>query len=411
MKTRQIKKTGKLFGASLLTLALFTSSFGWVPLSAKAENEPLNLYYISDSTNLKYAEILEEVCNYYESENQMEINLTSLIIPAENFENLFIETNFFLDEINSDSLVILDIRNSIRPMPNDDDTWADYLLYFFQSVKDENCRTMFICETDETWFNDATDFLDYVDVHINTDLITPFMYNILKDMEDREDRISDVSLIFDRGFSYAIDTFILPLLRAEFYISAEDYPTPESVWNYLNENAPHININLYLPENGRLVNKITGEYQSFGNYRATEEIYNSFDKPIYAIGNNYYSDSLFQQFVVDMKDALDYMEMPAYMLIQGDVILGEVCPIEYFQTLGMYECTFQEYLKEMVFGFINDDDLSGYGNWQGRCYVTFKPIEWGTDGWEIRTYDYNDLPEGWQVVMDPETYRFYYGEE
>ena len=73
MKTRQIKKTGKLFGASLLTLALFTSSFGWVPLSAKAENEPLDLYYFSDSANLKYVEILEEVCNYYESESQTEI--------------------------------------------------------------------------------------------------------------------------------------------------------------------------------------------------------------------------------------------------------------------------------------------------------------------------------------------------
>ena len=112
-----------------------------------------------------------------------------------------------------------------------------------------------------------------------------------------------------------------------------------------------------------------------------------------------------------MKDALDYMEMPAYMLIQGDVILGEVCPIEYFQTLGMYECTFQEYLKEMVFGFINDDDLSSYGNWPGRSYVTFKPIESGESGWEIRTYEYYDLPEGWQVAMDPETYRFYYGKE
>ena len=223
MKTRQIKKTGKLLGASLLTLAFFASSFGCVPLTAKAENEPLDLYYISDSSEPIYDELLEEICGEYE--NRMEINLTSLAIPAENFKNLFFETNFFLDEINSDSLVILDIRNSIRPMPNDGDTWADSLLNFFQSVKDENCRTMFICETDETWFNDATDFLDYVDVHINTDLITPFMYNILKDMEDREDRISDVSLIFDRGFSYAIDTFILPLLRAEFDISAEDYPT------------------------------------------------------------------------------------------------------------------------------------------------------------------------------------------
>ena len=407
MKTKQLK--GKRLGAFLLTLALFSSSFGCVSLTAKAENEPLDLYYISDSSEPIYDELLEEICGEYE--NRMEINLTSLAFPDEVFENLFFETNFFLDKINSDSLVILDIRNSIRPMPNDDDTWADYLLNFFQSVKDENCRTMFICGTDEARFNDDTEFLDYVDVHINTDLTTPFMYNILKDMEDREDRISDVSLIFDRGFSYTIDTFILPLLRAEFDISAEDYSTPESVWNYLNENAPHININLYIPEYGKLVNKITGEEQFFGNYRDTEEIYDSFDKPIYAIGNNYYSDSLFQQFVVDMKEPLAYMEVPAYMLIQGDGILGEVCPIEYFQALGMYESTFQEYLKEMVFGFIDGDDLSDYSNWQGRCYVTFKPIEWGTSGWEIRTYDCDDLPEGWQVVMAPETYLFYYGEE
>ena len=409
MKTKQLK--GKRLGASLLTLALFSSSFGCVSLTAKAENEPLDLYYISDSSEPIYDELLEEICGEYE--NRMEINLTSLAFPDEVFENLFFETNFFLDKINSDSLVILDIRNSIRPMPNDDDTWADYLLNFFQSVKDENCRTMFICGTDEARFNDDTEFLDYVDVHINTDLTTPFMYNILKDMEDREENISDVSLIFDQGFSYAIDTFILPLLRAEFgsELSAEYYPTPESVWNWLNENAPHININLYPPEYGRLVNKITGEEQFFGSYYDTEEIYDSFDKPIYAIGNNYYNDPQFQQFVVDMKETLAYMEMPAYMLIQGAGILGEICPIEYFQALGMYESTFQEYLKEMVFGFIDGDDLSDYSNWQGRCYVTFKPIEWGTDGWKIRTYDHNDLPEGWQVVMDPETYRFYYGEE
>ncbi len=406
MKTRQIKKTGKLFGASLLTLALFTSSFGWVPLSAKAENEPLDLYYFSDSANLKYVEILEEVCNYYESESQTEIYFEPFIYFPDQFEDRFFESNF-LDNITSDSLVILDIRNSIKPMPNDGDSWADSLLNFFKAVKNEDCRTMFICGTDEARFNDATDFLDYVDVHINTDLITPFIYNILKDMEDREDRISDVSLIFDQGFSYAIDTFLLPLFRAEFNISADDYSASET-WKKLNAIDHCL---FYVSEYGFLINKITGEEQFFGNYRDTEEIYDSFDKPIYAIGNNYYSDSLFQQFVVDMKDALDYMEMPAYMLIQGDVILGEVCPIEYFQTLGMYECTFQEYLKEMVFGFINDDDLSSYGNWPGRSYVTFKPIESGESGWEIRTYEYYDLPEGWQVAMDPETYRFYYGKE
>ena len=175
MKTKQLK--GKRLGASLLTLALFSSSFGCVSLTAKAENEPLDLYYISDSSEPIYDELLEEICGEYE--NRMEINLTSLAFPDEVFENLFFETNFFLDKINSDSLVILDIRNSIRPMPNDDDTWADYLLNFFQSVKDENCRTMFICGTDEARFNDDTEFLDYVDVHSNTDLTTPFMYNIL----------------------------------------------------------------------------------------------------------------------------------------------------------------------------------------------------------------------------------------
>ena len=62
MKTRQIKKTGKLLGASLLTLAFFASSFGCVPLTAKAENEPLDLYYISDSSEPIYDELLEEIC-------------------------------------------------------------------------------------------------------------------------------------------------------------------------------------------------------------------------------------------------------------------------------------------------------------------------------------------------------------
>ena len=78
MKTRQIKKTGKLLGASLLTLAFFASSFGCVPLTAKAENEPLDLYYISDSSEPIYDELLEEICGEYE--NRMEINLTSLAI-------------------------------------------------------------------------------------------------------------------------------------------------------------------------------------------------------------------------------------------------------------------------------------------------------------------------------------------
>ena len=55
--------------------------------------------------------------------------------------------------------------------------------------------------------------------------------------------------------------------------------------------------------------------------------------------------------------------------------------------------------------------MNDVSRWLVEKNVPFKPIEWGTDGWEIRTYDYNDLPEGWQVVMDPETYRFYYGEE
>ena len=79
----------------------------------------------------------------------------------------------------------------------------------------------------------------------------------------------------------------------------------------------------------------------------------------------------------------------------------------------MHLTSTQPSLVPAMQAFLNDD-AGSYGNWEGRCRITYKPIgTFSPDGWLVNVYDLGDdgaFPtDCWDCIMTPEQYRYYYG--
>lgn len=69
------------------------------------------------------------------------------------------------------------------------------------------CKIMFICGTDETKFVYENEFLEYVDIHINTDTLTTFLESIIYRWQENcgTTSVSDTTFILDKNFSNIIE--------------------------------------------------------------------------------------------------------------------------------------------------------------------------------------------------------------
>lgn len=80
----------------------------------------------------------------------------------------------------NNAYVIVEINKMIpgNTFSDTNETWFNQLRDLFREMKSNGCNIMFVCGTEETLFEDCTDFLDYVDIHVNTDTFSLFLINI-----------------------------------------------------------------------------------------------------------------------------------------------------------------------------------------------------------------------------------------
>ncbi len=125
---------------------------------------------------------------------------------------------------------------------------TDLLKTFFQTLKNRNYKVMFICDTDERSFKLDNQFLDFVDIHINTDRYTDFALNIFYEIKAWSDnaQLEHCTFLFDNmsggsesriGNSNSENIYfgtflkwrLIPFIRSEYFTEASNGDTDADI--------------------------------------------------------------------------------------------------------------------------------------------------------------------------------------
>lgn len=325
-----------------------------------------------------------------------------------------------------DALVIFEL-NELLPFQFSD--WMPYqptaeLYGYFSMLKSYNCKIMFICNTDEVYFNDKDEsnrFLDLVDVHINTDIYSFFTETFLTFFTQKG--IGNSTIILDRSMAeYAVfgDTIFCEY-KENYYkkIYDEYYNNPSiygSRYGFIDGTLiPHIRKTLKLPitttyDTNRAL--LQGENINVLCYVIDEifydlrrdtmyywpmepdkfmEIYGENIDHFYFVGSSRYEDDthLLRRLLINIEDTFDISDkFDKYMFVEHSTcrtIAGE----RNMHIAGLDDQAMASFITPIVAAFLFDDihevDWSAINNWDGRCEVTVKPTS--DDSWLLLLSD------------------------
>ncbi len=295
------------------------------------------------------------------------------------------------------AFIIFEVRGSLSKEPGiftapvtDEQIYEHYensvyptLEYLFAMWKGKGCKIMFISGTDEVWYEQdpMNKFLDYADIHINTDLLTTFTYSLVQISCTMYDFAEGV-MILDGTMSqdWFFRKFLLPYIVSFYYENGiflnippiteyDDYDDINVIQSILDE----LHLTVYFYENG-------GYTDIYGNTVNTDTVENK----VY--------DSGYLCIIAEAESLLDENEtlLNLYCAKGGNAeffVFNLRCvPVEDIPSdikyCGLSDEEMDYYLSAIMCDFILNDvpSLQKYDNWDGRCMVTFKPLFPG-DGW------------------------------
>ena len=164
----------------LLAMILFSGAiFALVSAPVKADSFSEDdmpslekVFYYSDNPDC------QDVFDYIEQCSGIE-DITLIYNSSRDIDD-FIEYYNRDDFFVSNSYVIFEMRNGFpTPAEKNGTKITDILSDVFSYMEYYGCKIMFICGTDETKFVYENEFLEYVDIHINTDTLTTFLESII----------------------------------------------------------------------------------------------------------------------------------------------------------------------------------------------------------------------------------------
>lgn len=244
-------------------------------------------------------------------------------------------------------------------------TIYDFLNYMFSELKGRGCKIMFICGTEEGRFKNYNDFLDYVDIHINADLFTPYFYTTIKRMEmENGGEWAGTTIVLDISMKKSWEFFKYLILYFVYQIKNKTaIGNPQAVLECLG-----VNVYFFNPDTEVYVNPYSQSSEcTFGDIWM-ESINRFAVKGSVTAANDYFSD-LFSE------TGTEGLEFPFNLNWDG---------IEYYITVIM---------RDFI---LNDaDSLIQYDNWGGRCAVTYRPFFFSADGWLLFPFDW-EWNEVWQ---------------
>lgn len=348
---------------------------------------------------------------YYFSDNQNAANYAS------NFASVGIAFNYeifapdFFEGVNeynngqefdeiSNAYVIFELTQELEEeiVPTNSTATIQILETIFFHLKERGCEIMFICSTDEMLFSDYAGFLNYVDVHINTDMICVFMTSVIHYMiEDcGSDEIANCTILLDTTFditinAQAIYSFAFNYYFKEYFRSIYKTEIQSNDWT-LNEllDAKNINILRYMggttffdEANNTIVNADEIEDNDY----------------IYAIGSSAAGQAAMNSWlqVIDgIRTARYNFDVYVYNPAGYTITLTE--SINLFTAGSAYDTMY------IQLDFVTGQDMTSYHNWWGICDITHKTITCG-DGWMISWIGEGyDISSAWKLIIDEDEY-------
>ena len=303
---------------------------------------------------------------------------------------------------------------------NDYDLLTDLLLEMFSTMKENGCQIMFICGKDEAMFLNHNEFLDYVDIHINTDILDIFIMNVFYRMvqaNDGEMKLENCTFFLDANFSQNIQqgyknswffyAYFIPYFRSVYRteITQNDWSSQELF------NGKNIKILCHLGND-----IFTGHLEENAFYDPVNNTYvaSTFtelepyieNQQICAIGRTMgdqaYSHA-WLQLMIGLRDSLEF-DLPIYMYEDVTYYFTE------YEEPDVYTVRHDTGYYSILEDFVTDQDLTGYDNWEGRCDITHKGISFGPDGWLVSLAGEEDFfVLGWQLYMNEDDYEYFFG--
>lgn len=344
---------------------------------------------------------------------------------AEYVNDQYHNDNWFTEE---NALVIFELSNGY-PFETIGETTVflyDVLYEVFAALKANGCKVMFICNTDERQFWSNRDFLEFVDIHVNTDFLFLFMSNVLYRMYANNQYKLDlehITLLLDYSMSKGLNDpddeneeqmsryykmYIRPFLREAFCGQLRPGRDDRDAFS-----THDIQVLCHIGGN---------EYYNYTDgttlYVDSVEEFDAYldNRTVYAIGSMLEDEAYFEAWVASLIGMRH--SFPVYVYGDGSGAMARECGLDSVYSLnGSYDLTavLEDFLLlDLIEG--QEEVIESYNNWEGWCRITHKPAEFSEDGWIVNVYTQPE-PDGaegfvetcWNCVMDYIDREYYYG--
>lgn len=376
--TNKQKKSLTIIAVLLLSLAIFAAPFTGITVAKANEVIPDNptfehdkLFWFSDN-----------------SDSQADFNQLVLAFPQIDMEMYYKDTEeFYWNFINAfmanefsdveDAYVIFELYHGIE---NSLIGNVSLLYNVFNCFKNNGCKIMFICGTEELKFYKQNDFLDFVDIHINTDLLTVFLSSLFYKVENDygDTKFENVTFFIDTYFSEHVEEgylscwffkdYLMRFIRS-VYREEIEFQFKKN-YEILRENNIKIICDL---GNGTYFDAAYGTFSASNAEDLSERISND---RFYAIGHTKLGSTYSQgwyNLAEDLKTYFNPSMAGIYVYNEAQYTFYDSSVYTQGSGLGL----FSQIVSDFIYGY----SLTGYDNWPGRCEVTHKDIDQSPSGW------------------------------
>lgn len=388
-----------------------------------------NIYYFTDYEGSKYycRDFLNDYIDLYKYQNPNFGEFFYEYVKYDYEKYMYYNNYYNVDIAEDNSLVIVEYSGQFYNLITSgnytvyecEEIYCDFfnkLSEAFENLKRRGCTVVFICDTDEERFSDYAGFLDYVDMHINTDKLYLFMTSVIYLAEN-----SGYAPTFFLSEWFHYDNYIRDWFFP-YYMRMYQIPNdPYSPYDYyfidnLQNKLEADNIQLILQEGGILTDWVSGKtlniigasndyyLQEFLNYK-TEGFF-----PMgWAFPDNFkyfleFFSDLYKLYAGQAGDffmygmSLSEFEFEAmtsncdYSLDIFHCNTGRNFLNDHYYNEGTEVYEDETNIQKIFYSLLFETDWTEYNNWTGICDISYKATFIG-DGWMT---GHND-PECWKL--------------
>lgn len=382
----------KLITALLTAVLLFAAAIplgGATMRADAAEGELHDLWYFTDSDDsvefVKEAiEMSGEITSYHHEYWQRSDYYEKLVVFRENTQFEKVHDAYVIFEFSGFySTWLTDAEIYYSDSDESQSSYLDILEFLFSYWKSVNCKIMVIWGMDEYLTEWNTNFLQYADIQVNTDVLYPIFYTILENLEH-----NDRHLFWKTPTENASQYILMnPISAVESEIAMQGNIFYTYFAFYLIQNPgtkPSVAPNTSVPE---IINRLNADQRIFLEVPEPDSEF-AFDQTL-AIGNTGGDPMLYQQWETDLYvlRTLRKEQFPVFVYNPNSATVANWItngkPSNNIFYSGDILGTLNYYIPLIMDDFILDQDLTRYNNWTGSAPINFKPILPGPDGWII----------------------------